>query len=156
MSLQNEPQEDHFPNPQSDPVSHPEELFPSPEHESGEEAAGRIGEEGPEDQPQPFSDSSTSQGPKDTETKKRDRKEGFTAQFEDFKKQFDAQPDLEAKLQLAIDFMEASLAQGGTPHFRSFWEARRFCLPLFKENISPAFRSQQWNRYSELSKRLAV
>ena len=151
MSLQKESQEDHSSNPYSDQVSQPDELFPPPDSEQGE--AVRIGEESPEAHfPRDFSDSNTSQGPKEAESKKRDHKEGYTAQFEDFKKQFEAQPDLETKLQLAIDFMEASLAQGGSPHFRSFWEARRFCLPLFKENISPAVRSQQWNRYSELSK----
>lgn len=60
--------------------------------------------------------------------KKKEYKEEHSAQFEAFKKDFDKQPDFEAKLQLAVDFMEASLAQGGTPHFRSFWEARRLCL----------------------------
>ncbi len=85
-------------------------------------------------------------------SKKRESKEGFTTQFEAFKKAFDEQADQEIKLQLAVDFMEASLAQGGTPHFRSFWEARRLCLPLFKENIAPTQRSQLWHKYSELSK----
>ena len=59
-------------------------------------------------------------------------------------------PDL--KLQFAVDFMEASLAQGGTPHFKSFWEARNICLQLFKENISPPLRSILWIKYSDLSK----
>lgn len=80
------------------------------------------------------------------------KKESFSVQFEAFKKLFDEQTELEGKLQLAIDFMEVSLAQGGTPHFRSFWEARRLCLPLFKENVSPILRSQLWTKYSELSK----
>jgi len=86
------------------------------------------------------------------ESMKKEHKENYSTQFEQFKHSFDQQTDLEVKLQLAIDFMEASLAQGGTPHFRSFWEARRLCLPLFKENISPVLRSQLWNKYSELSK----
>ena len=86
------------------------------------------------------------------ESEKKDQKEAYSSHFKEFRKNFDQNPDLEAKLQLAIDFMEVSLAQGGTPHFRSFWEARRLCLPLFKENISPALRSQLWNKYSELSK----
>lgn len=80
------------------------------------------------------------------------QKENYSVQFNNFKKQFDTQPNLEEKLHLAVDFMEASLAQGGTPHFRSFWEARRLCLPLFKENISPLLRAQLWAKYSELSK----
>lgn len=89
---------------------------------------------------------------KDSSHKKKDQRDGFSAQFEAFKKEFEDQIDSEAKLQLVIQFMEASLAQGGTPHFRSFWEARRLCLPLFKDNIAPQTRSQLWTKYSELSK----
>jgi hypothetical protein len=84
--------------------------------------------------------------------KKKNQREEYSIQFDNFKKLFEEQADPEAKLQLAIQFMEASLAQGGMPHFRSFWEARRLCLPLFKENISPMVRSQLWTKYSELSK----
>lgn len=83
---------------------------------------------------------------------KKDNRDNYTAQFEVFLAEFQNQPDAEAKLQMAIQFMELSLAQGGTPHFRNFWEARRLCLPLFKENISPALRSQLWTTYSDLSK----
>lgn len=60
--------------------------------------------------------------------------------------------DPEIKLQKAIDFMEKSLSQNGTPHFKSFWQARDICLQLFKENISSTSRTVHWNKYSELSK----
>lgn len=80
------------------------------------------------------------------------KKEGFSSQFLAFRKTFEETPEIESKLSQAIDFMEASLAQGGAPHFRSFWEARRLCLPLFRENISPGLRSHLWVKYSELSK----
>lgn len=86
------------------------------------------------------------------EERKRDQKDGFTAQFIAFKSLFDAETSPEGRLQLAVDFMETSLEQGGTPHFRSFWEARRLCLPLFKDNISAPIRSNLWIKYSELSK----
>lgn len=82
----------------------------------------------------------------------KDHKETYSKQFVAFKATFDEQPSLEAKLQHAIDFMEASLAQGNLPHFRSFWEVRRLCLPFFKENISPALRGHLWTKFSELSK----
>lgn len=72
--------------------------------------------------------------------------------FEKFLRELEALPDNEAKLQYATDFMEASLAQSGTPHFKSFWEARNICLQLFKENISPALRTILWAKYNELSK----
>ncbi len=84
--------------------------------------------------------------------KKKEHKEAPNNQFEIFSKDFQSENNIEHKLQMAIDFMENSLAQGGSPHFRNFWEARRLCLSLFKENISPQFRNQLWNKYSELSK----
>lgn len=84
--------------------------------------------------------------------KKGEKQEKFPSQFLAFKQAFEEQTDPEIKLQLAVDFMESSLAQGGTPHFRSFWEARRLCLGLFKESINPALRSYLWGKYSELSK----
>lgn len=60
--------------------------------------------------------------------------------------------DPDAKLQFTIEFMETSLSQTGTPHFKSFWEARAVCLELFKENISPPLRATLWVKYNELSK----
>lgn len=73
-------------------------------------------------------------------------------QFEKFLGDLEKLPDFESKLQFAIDFMEASLAQGGTPHFKSFWEARNICLQIFKENIAPAVRMILWAKYNDLSK----
>ncbi len=75
-----------------------------------------------------------------------------TPEFAAFQKAFELKPDVDWKLQLAIDFMEQSLAKEGTPHFRNFWDARRLCLPLFRENVSPMLRTVLWNKYSELSK----
>jgi hypothetical protein len=146
MSLQEESPKNHFSIPQDDHYSELDEHLEEASHQSEEE---EVEEERHETQ---SADDATQHASKDSLRKKKDQKEGYTAQFEAFKKTFDEQTDLEAKLQLAIDFMEASLAQGGTPHFRSFWEARRLCLPLFKENISPALRGQLWTKYSELSK----
>lgn len=76
----------------------------------------------------------------------------YRQQFEKFIAEMEAKPDNETKLQCAIDFMESSLAQSGTPHFKSFWEARNICLQLFKENISPVLRTILWAKYNELSK----
>jgi hypothetical protein len=146
MSLHEESQENHFPlSPESSEdlsKSHMEENPP---------LEGMSREEG-EDEDTHMAEGSAESEDKEVSHKKKDHREGYTAQFEAFKKSFEEQKENEAKLQLAIDFMEASLAQGGTPHFRSFWEARRLCLPLFRENISPVLRSQLWTKYSELSK----
>lgn len=73
-------------------------------------------------------------------------------EFEQFVAALEKLTDQESKLQFTIDFMEASLAQGGTPHFKSFWEARNICLQIFKENIAPAVRMILWTKYNDLSK----
>ncbi|MBA3958319.1 MAG: hypothetical protein H0X51_08015 [Parachlamydiaceae bacterium] len=67
-------------------------------------------------------------------------------------KELEQFPEPEAKLHHLIAFMEKALAQTGTPHFKSFWEARNLCLPLFKEHISPTARTTLWEKYSALSK----
>lgn len=72
--------------------------------------------------------------------------------LENLLKALEAIPDPEAKLLMAIDFMEKSLGQGNTPHFKSFWHVRAICLNLFKENIQSASRATLWTKYSDLSK----
>ncbi len=72
--------------------------------------------------------------------------------FDSFLADLESQSDGEMKLNKAIAFMEAALAQGGTPHFKSFWEARNVCIELFKQNINPASRAFLWAKYSDLSK----
>lgn len=60
--------------------------------------------------------------------------------------------DTESKLKCIIAFMESALSQTGTPHFKSFWDSRTLCLPLFKEHLSPPVRATLWDKYIELSK----
>lgn len=61
--------------------------------------------------------------------------------------------DAEGKLHKVIAFMEQALSQTGRPHFKSFWQARGLCIPLFKEeSLSPTARAELWNKYTELSK----
>ena len=43
--------------------------------------------------------------------------------------------------------MRSSVSQGETPRFKDFWEARRLCLPLFKENVPVKVRTQLWAEY---------
>lgn len=80
------------------------------------------------------------------------REKAHNAHLEAFLAELDKRKDLDEKLQYTVDFMESSLAQAGTPHFKSFWEARTVCLNLFKENINPVLRAQLWTKYSELTK----
>lgn len=83
---------------------------------------------------------------------KKETKESQVKQFVEFTEEFEKLTDVEAKLKLAIAMMEASLSFGGVPSFRNFWEARKLCLPLFKENIQPPARTELWTKYSDLSR----
>lgn len=71
--------------------------------------------------------------------------------FNDFMDRFQAESTAEGKIRLTLDFMRSALSNSGTPRFRDFWEGRRFCLPLFKENISARVRSELWSSWIELS-----
>lgn len=82
----------------------------------------------------------------------RQRDGSHRQHFEKFLNDLSKFDNPDAKLQFTIDFMESSLAQTGTPHFKSFWEARSTCLQLFKENITPPLRATLWAKYNELSK----
>jgi hypothetical protein len=79
-----------------------------------------------------------------------DRK-GVSSLFSDFMRQFQEEATAEGKIRLSINFMRTALSNSGTPRFKDFWEGRRTCLPLFKENISAKVRSQLWSSYIELS-----
>lgn len=72
--------------------------------------------------------------------------------YDAFLKELEQKADPESKLQTSIDFMEATLSHGATPHFKSFWDARNICLELFKQNISATLRATLWAKYTELSK----
>ncbi len=72
--------------------------------------------------------------------------------WQQFMSEFEKQESIEQKLQFVIDFMEKALSQTGSPHFRSFWDARTLSLTLFKENMAPAVRTVLWNKYTDLSK----
>ncbi len=56
------------------------------------------------------------------------------------------------KLHVAISFMKEALNQTGRPQFKWFWESRRLCLPLFRENLNPVIRKALWAEYDELSR----
>ncbi|MCP5508399.1 MAG: hypothetical protein H7A37_08905 [Chlamydiales bacterium] len=73
-------------------------------------------------------------------------------ELEAFLVEMDKKSTPEEKLQNAIDYMQETLSQSGTPQFRHFWEVRKRCLDLFKENMPAPIRSVLWEKYSELSK----
>lgn len=80
------------------------------------------------------------------------KEKGQKQHYDSFLSDLEKMPDADTKLHHVVAFMESSLSQHGSPHFKSFWEARNLCLDLFKENINPALRSDMWSKYTELSK----
>ncbi|HRD55182.1 MAG TPA: hypothetical protein PLC42_02180 [Parachlamydiaceae bacterium] len=89
---------------------------------------------------------------KEFEQKKFDKERKPASPYAVFLSEYEKIDGSEAKLKAAIDFMELALAQTGSPHFKSFWDARNLCLQLFKEPISPGVRAEAWAKYTELSK----
>src|SRR3990167_6563154 len=85
---------------------------------------------------------------------KEDQKEKKTIESEDFKVFFlifSEMKDPEEKIRKAIEFMRSRLSLSASPGFRDFWEVRKVCLPLFKENIFPRSRAELWQQYIDLS-----
>lgn len=69
----------------------------------------------------------------------------------DFLKQFHAETNSEKKIHLGLEFMRQILAQENTARFKEFWEVRKLCLSLFKEDIPASTRADLWNVYTELA-----
>jgi hypothetical protein len=84
------------------------------------------------------------------EKSNKDRKPPSSA-FTAFLERFEKVGDLEEKIRISIEFMREALSQTGSPRYKDFWEGRRLCLPLFKENITPKGRAELWASYIELS-----
>lgn len=72
--------------------------------------------------------------------------------FDEFINQINQLSTPEEKLHLAIKYMEMSLSQNGCPNFKNFWDSRKLCAEVFKENIPAAVRGALWPRYRDLSK----
>lgn len=78
-------------------------------------------------------------------------KKASSAALVEFLEQFERESNPEDRIRQAINFMRAAISQLGTPRFKDFWEVRRLCLPLFKENLNPKVRVLLWGEYIELS-----
>lgn len=71
--------------------------------------------------------------------------------FREFADQLASFSTPEEKISYGLQFMRTALSQEGNPHFREFWDARRFILPFFKDAINPAIRAKFWSEYVELT-----
>lgn len=79
------------------------------------------------------------------------KEESSTKDLAAFLTSFQEAGSVEEKIRIAIAFMESRLSLAGAPGFKDFWEARKLCLPLFRETISPWARSEYWQQYTDLS-----
>lgn len=82
----------------------------------------------------------------------RDMRAEGAPEIEKLKKELEALTRAEERLFKTVEIMEMALAQSGNPDFKVFWESRKNCLELFKENIPPAVKAQHWAKYRELTK----
>ncbi len=74
-----------------------------------------------------------------------------TGEWSSFQQAFEHLENPEEKVRCAIQFMKETLSHPGAPRFRDFWEARKLCLPLFKEAITVKMRAALWQEYVDLS-----
>ncbi len=74
-----------------------------------------------------------------------------SGEFKVYLSSFDESKDPEEKIRKAIEFMRGRISLTVSPRFREFWEARKLCLPLFKEAISAKSRAELWQQYVDLS-----
>ncbi|NGX57367.1 MAG: hypothetical protein K940chlam3_00258 [Chlamydiae bacterium] len=85
--------------------------------------------------------------------KKQSSKPSKKGVFDTFLEDLEGQDTPENKISFILQFMDISISQGGSPSFKNFWEARKLCLSLFKEeNLSYVVRTHLWGKYVELSK----
>lgn len=69
----------------------------------------------------------------------------------EFLVQFHGEINSEKKIRLGLDFMRQALSQGSVPRFKDFWEVRKLCLSLFKEEMPTSVRADLWSSYIELA-----
>ncbi|KAG6559454.1 hypothetical protein RHABOEDO_001394 [Candidatus Rhabdochlamydia oedothoracis] len=69
----------------------------------------------------------------------------------EFLEQFHGEIHIEKKIRLSLEFMRQTLSQGSSPRFKDFWEVRKICLSLFKEDMPISIRADLWNSYIELA-----
>jgi hypothetical protein len=69
----------------------------------------------------------------------------------EFLEQFHGIANSEEKIRLGLEFMRKTLSQGSSPRFKDFWEVRKLCLSLFKEDMPISIRADLWNAYIELA-----
>jgi hypothetical protein len=92
----------------------------------------------------------------DKDFDKEELKKEASPAFREFEAKLAQLPTPEEKISLGLAFMTSSISQEGPPRFREFWEARKYTLACFKENINSVIRKRLWDEYDELTKKARV
>lgn len=86
-----------------------------------------------------------------TEKKEKEKKPaGESEEFKEFRESFESVKKMEDKVRLALDFMKSVLSKPDGVTLKDFWDAKKLCGPLFKEQMSPIIRNHLWGEYAEL------
>jgi DNA repair exonuclease SbcCD ATPase subunit len=74
----------------------------------------------------------------------------LSAGLKDLLSQMEKLSSGEEKIKECLAFMRSALSDKA-PRFKDYWEAKRICLPLFKEALPPQIRTALWGEYIEVS-----
>lgn len=74
------------------------------------------------------------------------------ALLQEFQTEYQKIESPEEKLKFCIHFMQKALGHEKTPSFKTFWDVRKICMELFKEEkIAPSLRTQFWTEFTHLT-----
>lgn len=74
-----------------------------------------------------------------------------SATFSAFMNELSSKATAEEKIRSLLTFMKDSLSKHENPRFKDFWDARKECLPLFKDQLVQKHRSELWQEYVDIS-----
>ena len=74
----------------------------------------------------------------------------LSASLKELISQIDKLSTGEEKIRACFEYMRGTLSDK-TPRFKDYWEAKKLCLPLFKEALAPHTRTVLWGEYIEIS-----
>ncbi len=82
----------------------------------------------------------------------KEKKQIVSPEIQALSKLLEEKNEVEEKISTALAFMRKCLEGSNVPRFKDFWEARRFCLPLFKLGASvKAKTAHLWQEFVEIS-----
>ena len=71
--------------------------------------------------------------------------------FKVFREAFEQEQEVEEKLGRVVAFMREVLSLPSGTMLKDFWDAKKLCGPLFKEQMNPIKRNHLWSEYTSLS-----